>query len=90
MVYFDQILHTHACQCRLTTGMYDGRGFVDNQGRLVSDSEMLITLEPYNIFGLKFAYLSSHWCAKGWRGLAEQHDGLSRAFSENAHNSRTL
>ena len=52
MVYFDQILHTHACQCRLTTGMYDGRGFVDNQSsRLVSDSEILITLEPYSRVG---------------------------------------
>ena len=35
MVYFDQILHTYACQICLTTGMrnshYGGRGFAEHQ-----------------------------------------------------------
>ena len=56
MVYFDQILHTYACQYCLTTGMRNN--FLKDEallsismagrGHLV---KMLITLEPHSIFG---------------------------------------
>ena len=54
MVYFDQILHTHAFQHCLTTGM---RVLMEeallsisatSHGQLV---KVLITLEPHGIFG---------------------------------------
>ena len=48
MVYFDQILHTHACQQCVTTDMrnslFDGRGSPAGRGQLV---KMLITLVPH-------------------------------------------
>ena len=58
-------------------------------GQLV---KILISLEPYGVFGSYFAYsfgfiLSSHWYEKRLRGFAEHHFGLTRSFSENAHNS---
>ena len=56
MVYFDQILHTNACQHYLITGMCN-RVFLMDDGLLsiISAScgqlvKMLITLEPHGVF----------------------------------------
>ena len=56
--------------------------------------KILITLEPYGIFGSYFAHLfililSSHWYPKRWRGYADHHCGRSMSFSENAQYSWT-
>ena len=62
MVYFDQILHTNACQHYLTTGMRNSLFLMDEGllsivsagfGQLV---KMLITLESHGIFVSNFAY----------------------------------
>ena len=61
MVYFYQILHTYACQNRLTTDMQNILCVNEtllsispaDGGKLV---KMLITLEPHGIFGSNFAY----------------------------------
>ena len=55
MVYFDQILHTSACQHCLTTGMrnslFEGQALPNisptSRGQLV---KLLVTLEPNSIF----------------------------------------
>ena len=67
MVYFEQILHTYACQHCLTTGMRN-KLFMDeallsisqaSRGQLV---KMLITLEQFCV--IIYFTLSSHWYAK--------------------------
>ena len=61
MVYYDQILHTYACQHCLTTG---GRNSLLMDDALLSISptgrdqlvKMIITLQPHCIFGSNYAY----------------------------------
>ena len=55
-------------------------------------ANMLIALEPYDIFGAKFEYLfnltlSKHCYANQLRGFAEHHFSWSRSVGENAYNS---
>ena len=69
MVYFDQIMHTNACQNDLNTGLCNSlfacvTAFLMDDGLLSIISagccqlvKMLITLELHGIFGSYFAYL---------------------------------
>ena len=63
MEYFYHILHTYTCQHSLTTG-FRTQPFLIDMGLLSSCPaccgqlvKILITVEPYRIFGSNFAYL---------------------------------
>ena len=60
MVYFDQILHTNACQYYLTIGMcsrlLNGQGFAEHH------ESLLINLEQHGIFELFFHSYSFYQC----------------------------
>ena len=60
MVYFDQILHSYACQqCGMRNNLFlkDRASLSINLAGRCQLVKMLITLEPRCIFGSNFAYL---------------------------------